>query len=133
MRISTLLTLVNLAAAAPAPAPVLDSPPTLIPQGSWTGVGQIRTQWSKGDYSDLGCLTDAGRWTINDKLCGVFLAKPYKESSVKSFTLRSTKGPCKIYGATLECGPPGPEEQEFIFGVSFSVLFLFSFPHTNEL
>lgn len=92
------------------------SPPALTKSQSFNGVGQIRAQWNQGDYIDLGCLTDSGKWTVNNTLCGTFTATPYTASSIYSYRLSTNQGPCYIYGARVVCDN-GNTGYEAIFGV----------------
>lgn len=68
----------------------------------FNGTGQLRTLWRDGDHADLGCLTDQGRWTTDDSKCGTFEATPDAKSP-SLFTLKSSAGFCKVYGAKFVC------------------------------
>ncbi|KAL2131974.1 hypothetical protein VTI74DRAFT_4375 [Chaetomium olivicolor] len=48
----------------------------------FTGLGQIRTFYIGQTHDDLGCLTSAGQWTVDEKLCGVFKAKRPEEQII---------------------------------------------------
>ncbi|KAL2258656.1 hypothetical protein VTK26DRAFT_7962 [Humicola hyalothermophila] len=98
---------------APAPDPVAapqsDSFVSLVPWppsgGSFVGLGQLRARWNEGDYADLGCLTETGRWTTDEGLCATFRATPLDGySTLPTYTLTSAAGPCWIIGAAFECG-----------------------------
>ncbi|KAK4226424.1 hypothetical protein QBC38DRAFT_366579 [Podospora fimiseda] len=90
------LCLANFATAAPSATTKYDT---------FNGAGQIRTRWNKGDYADLGCVTNDGKWTVDEKLCGTFTATPITNSGTiaYSYYLKSNNGPCYIYGAEFVC------------------------------
>jgi len=91
---------------------------TLAQDVTFDGIGQLRTRLQEGDHSDIGCLTETGRWTGNDEKCGVFVATPVGNSL---FNLTSITGDCYVYGAAFRCDGG---EAAFQFGVSsFSLLF----------
>lgn len=91
---------VSLVAARPAP--------------SFKGIGQLRTIWRDGDHSDLGCLTETGRWTTDNTKCGTFEAVAIPETPTL-FTLQSAAGFCKVYGAKFTCEK---DAEAYPFGVS---------------
>lgn len=74
------------------------------------GKGQLRTVWWQGDHADLGCLTSAGLWTADEKLCGVFEAARADDDR-SLFTLSTEDGWCRIYGAQFTCN--GQEAYSF--------------------
>jgi hypothetical protein len=88
-----------------------------VPSKSFSGKGQLRTRWNEGDYADLGCLTDHGRWTSDESLCGTFTANQYTTGTYAqvAFTLTSASGPCNMLGGRLDC-EPGNEPYKY-FGV----------------
>ncbi|KAK4151832.1 hypothetical protein C8A00DRAFT_45018 [Chaetomidium leptoderma] len=90
------LTLASLAAGA--------AMPSTSSSQTFTGTGQLRTRWNEGDHADLGCLTNTGLWTANNKLCGTFTSTQLGGSSLPVFSLATPAGPCKIYGAQFTCG-----------------------------
>ncbi|KAK3308423.1 uncharacterized protein B0T15DRAFT_107736 [Chaetomium strumarium] len=96
----TLSTLAAIAVALPTPPSSSSPTPALI---SFTGTGQLRTRWNDGDYADLGCLTETGLWTADNTLCGTFTATTLDSSTLRTFTLTSAAGPCKILGARFTC------------------------------
>jgi hypothetical protein len=97
------LTLSSLAASAVAlPTPASSSSPTRAVT-TFEGTGQLRTLWNDGDHADLGCLTDTGLWTADYKLCGTFTGTALDSSSLRTFTLTSAAGPCKILGTRFTC------------------------------
>ncbi|KAK3995537.1 hypothetical protein QBC44DRAFT_366325 [Cladorrhinum sp. PSN332] len=79
------------------------APSALDKRESFNGVGQIRAQWREGDYADLGCLTNAGKWTVDETLCGNFTATPFPGSFIYSYSLETDSGPCYTYGASIVC------------------------------
>ncbi|KAK4114714.1 hypothetical protein N656DRAFT_691281, partial [Canariomyces notabilis] len=88
-----------------------------VPSKSFSGKGQLRTRWNEGDYADLGCLTDHGRWTSDESLCGTFTANQYTTGTYAqvAFTLTSASGPCNMLGGRLDC-EPGNEPYKY-FGI----------------
>ena len=101
-RLLAALLLATLTTAIPA-----GNSPTPRSTASFTGRGQIRTLWNQGDYADLGCLTAAGLWTTNNSLCGTFTGTALTTSSLPTFRLSSSAGPCWIYGAQFKCEQGG--------------------------
>jgi hypothetical protein len=111
MYLSSILSLWLVGSAAAAPS-------VLTKRDAFSGVGQIRTQWNEGDHADLGCLTDTGKWTVDDKLCGIFTAAPIPGYSIYSYSLSTKEGPCYIYGASIVCDN-GNTGYPSVFGVSY--------------
>ncbi|KAH6641150.1 hypothetical protein F5144DRAFT_124211 [Chaetomium tenue] len=83
--------------------PTTSLQPTARSTASFTGRGRIRALWNQGDYADLGCLTAGGLWTTNNALCGTFTGTAITTSSLPTFKLSSSAGPCYIYGAQFKC------------------------------
>jgi hypothetical protein len=80
----------------------------------FTGLGQIRTLYIERDHNDLGCLTSAGKWTVDEAQCGTFSTEQISDST---FHLSAPEGPCGIDVATFKCGS---DVQAAIFGVGSS-------------
>ncbi|KAK4118745.1 hypothetical protein N657DRAFT_650938 [Parathielavia appendiculata] len=98
MYLPTIVTLTLSSLAVSTALPTTSSSPM-----SFTGKGQLRTLWSDGDHTDLGCITDAGLWTGNNTLCGTFTGTPTSNSNLRTFNLTSAAGPCRIWGSTFIC------------------------------
>ena len=72
----------------------------LADDGSFDGIGQLRTRLQEGDHADIGCLTETGLWTGNDEKCGVFVATSAGDAL---FNLTSIVGDCYVHGAAFRC------------------------------
>jgi uncharacterized membrane protein len=82
----------------------------------FTGLGQIRTVYIGSNHEDLGCLTSAGQWTVDESQCGTFVTAQI-DNSYGQFHLFSTEaGACGIDVATFKCGDG---VKWSIFGVCF--------------
>ncbi|KAL2195399.1 hypothetical protein P885DRAFT_79339 [Corynascus similis CBS 632.67] len=69
---------------------------------AFTGPGQLRTFYIRGDHEDLGCVTSEGKWTVDESQCGVFVTERLDSNQ---FHLRALKaGQCGIDVATFKCG-----------------------------
>ena len=79
----------------------------------FTGIGQLRTLYIRDDHEDLGCLTNTGKWTVNEAQCGNFAAVQIKEGQFH--LVAAGVGGCGIEGATFKCAS---EVKVDIFGVS---------------
>ncbi|KAL2158164.1 hypothetical protein VTH06DRAFT_4732 [Thermothelomyces fergusii] len=76
---------------------------TAVPgPSSFTGYGQLRALYNKGDHEDLGCLTSDGKWTVDEDRCGIFLSDRINDS--QQFRLYGVgAGQCGIDVATFKC------------------------------
>ncbi|KAL1838627.1 hypothetical protein VTJ49DRAFT_2464 [Mycothermus thermophilus] len=77
----------------------------------FSGRGQVRTYYIHDDQPDLGCLTNDGRWTVDEYRCGVFFATRLTNGDISwnsSFLLEAQgSGPCgyDYYDrGTFNCG-----------------------------
>ena len=67
-----------------------------IPNTNFNGTGQIRTLLLRPG-TDEGCITNAGLWTVDESLCGVFTSnRDSNPEHYPSFTLSSPAGACGI-------------------------------------
>ncbi len=83
----------------------------------FTGFGQIRTLYIERTHDDLGCLTSAGKWTVDEAQCGTFSVYQLSDST---FHLLAPEGACGIDVATLRCEA---EVEPAIFGVRSNSFF----------
>lgn len=77
----------------------------------FSGLGQIRTLYIGRGHDDLGCLTSAGKWTVDESKCGTFAAEQISNST---FHLFAPEGGCGVDVATFRCGD---DVKGAIFGV----------------
>ncbi|KAK6212542.1 hypothetical protein LQW54_005126 [Pestalotiopsis sp. IQ-011] len=71
---------------------VLAGVATAIFDTSFNGTGQIRTlDHTSGNGTDIGCLTNAGQWTIVEDNCGVFTGD---RNGAMAVYVSSEEGPC---------------------------------------
>jgi hypothetical protein len=84
------------------------------------GKGQLRTLYADDPYQDLGCLTSAGKWTVDEPLCGTFEGVWISEYNFNLTSLDPGSGPCGAAkgSLTFTCGK---DVQPYSFGVSSSV------------
>ncbi|KAK4119676.1 hypothetical protein N657DRAFT_560086, partial [Parathielavia appendiculata] len=76
------------------------------------GVGQLRTLYIRGNNEDLGCLTGAGKWTVDEAQCGTFRTEPITNYTWYLFS--TTEGMCDIdvpsYSYVFRCGSDAQAE-----------------------
>jgi len=68
----------------------------------FTGLGQLRTLYIGDDHQDLGCVTSAGKWTVDEAECGAFAAQPLDNGVFQLWSHGA--GGCGINAGTLQCG-----------------------------
>jgi hypothetical protein len=79
----------------------------------FTGLGQLRALYFRDDHEDLGCLTNTGKWTVDEAQCGNFAAVQIKEGQFH--LVAAGVGGCGIERATFKCES---EVKVATFGVS---------------
>lgn len=71
-------------------------------RSDFVGLGQLRTLYIGTGHEDLGCLTSAGQWTVDESQCGVFAAAPLDNGVFHLFAPKT--GGCGVDVATFKCG-----------------------------
>jgi hypothetical protein len=108
-----LLTLTTLLSTAVSAQRTVKSSSEFPISKDFTGIGQLRTVYIRDDHEDLGCLTNTGKWTVDEAQCGNFAAVQIKEGQFH--LVAAGVGGCGIEVATFKCAS---DVKVDIFGVS---------------
>lgn len=87
------------------------------PTPDFTGLGQLRALYIRDDHEDLGCLTNTGKWTVNEAQCGNFAAVQIKEGQFH--LVAAGVGGCGVEAGVFRCER---DVKAGTFGVSYSSL-----------